>query len=138
MHINVNCPKQCSAVTALHCTCCNFKGFKVISLQSSARQRFEPRPPAGVNFPMLRDSRWCLGSNLDQAKLWRLVALKPLKLQQCTLHFWKPQIFFYLDKRGQERNCMFSLWYAIVKLIGLLHNIANGCILTLESVCGIC
>ena len=27
----------------------------------------------------------------------------------CTLHFWKPQIFFYLDKRGQERSCMFSL-----------------------------
>ena len=53
------------------------------------------------------------GSNAGQADFWRLVTLKPLKLQQCTLHFWKPLIFFYLDKRGQERSLMFSLWYAI-------------------------
>ena len=53
------------------------------------------------------------GSNPSQAELWRLVTLKSLKLQQCSLHFWKPLIFFYLGKRGQERSCMFSLWYAI-------------------------
>ena len=49
------------------------------------------------------------GSNPIEAELWRLVTLKPLKLQQCTLHFWKPLIFFCLDKRGQEHSCIFSL-----------------------------
>ena len=42
-----------------------------------------------------------VGSNPGVPEIWRLVTLKPLKLQQCTLHFWKPLIFFYLDKRGQ-------------------------------------
>ena len=37
--------------------CCNFKGFKVTSLQSSAWPAYEPGPPAWVNFPMLSDSR---------------------------------------------------------------------------------
>ena len=50
-----------------------------------------------------------VGSNPGVPELWRLVPLKPLKLQQCTLHFGKPLIFFYMDKRGQEHSCMFSL-----------------------------
>ena len=50
-----------------------------------------------------------VGSNSGVPELWRLVTLKPLKLQQCTLHFRKPLIFFYMDKRGQEHSCMFSL-----------------------------
>ena len=54
------------------------------------------------------------GSNPGQANLWRLVTLKPLKVQQYTSHFRKPLIFFFLDKRGQQRSCMFSLWYAIM------------------------
>ena len=58
--------------------------------------------------------RGVLGSNPGWVELWRFVTLKPLKLQQYILHFWKPLIFFYLDKRSQERSCMFSLWYAIV------------------------
>ena len=50
---------------------------------------------------------------------------KPLKLQQCTLHFWKPLIFSYLDKRGQERSCMFIYDMLLRMPIGLLHKIAN-------------
>ena len=44
-----------------------------------------------------------------------IAIFKPLliKHNECTLHFWKLLIFFYLDKRGQELSCMFSLWYAI-------------------------
>ena len=68
-----------------------------------------------------------LGSNPGQAELWRLVTLKPLKLQQCTLHFWKPLIFFYLDKRGQEPSCMFIYDMLSGIPIGLLHKIANKC-----------
>ena len=54
-----------------------------------------------------------VGQNPGVAKLWRLVTLKSLKLQQCTLHFWKPQVFIFLDKRDQEHSCIFSLWNAI-------------------------
>ena len=35
--------------------CCNFKGFKVTSIQRSAWLEFEPGPSAWVNFPMLSD-----------------------------------------------------------------------------------
>ena len=54
-----------------------------------------------------------LGSNPGLAELWRLVTLKPLKLQQCTLHFRKPLIFFYSDKKGQEHSCILRPWYSI-------------------------
>ena len=84
--------------------CCNFKGFKVTSLQSSASLGFEPGTPSWASFPMLSDSRGWSGFKSGQAELWRLVTLKSLKLQQCTLHFWKPLIFFYLDMRGQGHS----------------------------------
>ena len=58
------------------------------------------------------------GSNPGQAKLWRLVTLKPLKLQQCTLHFRKPLIFFYLDKRGQGHSYVLNTQKAFVKIPG--------------------
>ena len=48
------------------------------------------------------------GSNPGVSKLGRLVTLKPFKLQQCTLHFQKPLVFVYLDKRGKEHSCIFS------------------------------
>ena len=93
--------------------CCNFKGFKVTSLQSLTRPGFEPRPPAWVNFPMLSDSYGRRGLKSWPGEIWRFVTLKPLKLQQCTLHFWKPPVFVSLDKRDQEHSWIFRLWYAI-------------------------
>ena len=54
------------------------------------------------------------GSNLSQAELWRLVTLKPLKLQHYTLHFWKLPVFIYLDKEDHKRICVFGSWYAIL------------------------
>ena len=93
--------------------CCNFKGFKVTSLQSSACLGFEPRPPAWVTREQFVTHAGGPGSSPSVAKLWRLVTLKSLKLQQCTLHFWKPPVFIFLDKRDQEHSCIFSLWYAI-------------------------
>ena len=68
-----------------------------------------------------------VGSNPRVPELWRLVTLKPLKLQQCTLHFWKPLIFFYLDKRGQECSCMLIYDMLSGIPIGLLHKMANEC-----------
>ena len=93
--------------------CCNFKDFKVTSLQSLATPGFEPTPLAWVTNGSCLTHAGGVSSNLGVAKLWKLVFLKSLKLQQCTLHFLKPLIFFNLDKRGQKRSCMFSLWYAI-------------------------
>ena len=58
------------------------------------------------------------GSNPGLPQLWRLVTLKPLKLQQCTLHFWKPPIFFYLDKRGQGLSYVLNTQKAFVKIPG--------------------
>ena len=97
--------------------CCNFKDFKVTSLQSLATPGFEPTPPAWVTNGSRLTHAGGMGSNPAVAKLWRLVTLKSLKLQQCTLHFWKPPVFIFLDKRDQERSCIFSLWYAITNTL---------------------
>ena len=67
------------------------------------------------------------GSNPSQAELSRFVTLKSLKLQQCTLHFWKPLVFFYLDNRGKECSCMFMNDMLAGIPIGFLHKIAIVC-----------
>ena len=102
-----------------------FQNVKYIAVTSRASklQVFKVRPGRDLNPGHPRQSlnigklthAGGPGSNPRVPQLWRLVTLKPLKLQQCTLHFWKPLIFFYLYKRGQEHSCMFSLWYAIGK-----------------------
>ena len=73
------------------------------------------------------------GSNPGVPQLWRLVTLKPSKLQQCTLHFWTPLIFFNYDKRGQERSYMFIYDMLSGISIGLLHKIANDVYLSFRE-----
>ena len=89
--------------------CCNFKDFKVTCLQSLATPGFEPTPPAWVKREPFVTHAGCMGSNPGVAKLWRLVTLKSLKLQQCTLHVWKPLLFIFLDKGDQECSCILRL-----------------------------
>ena len=94
--------------------CCNIEDFKATSL---ANPGFEPTSPAWVKRePFVTQARG-VGSNPVVAKLRRLVTLKSLKLQQCISHFWKPPVFTFLDKRDQERSCIFRLWYAIVNTL---------------------
>ena len=59
------------------------------------------------------------GLNPVIAKLCRQVTLKPFKLQQYTLHFWKPQVFFYLEKKGQKRICSYRPLLLIGMTLGL-------------------
>ena len=40
-------------------------------------------------------------------QLWQAVVLKPLKLGECILYFWKPPIFINLVPAGQGHS---SLW----------------------------
>ena len=115
---------------ALDLSCRNRKRFKVsknvkyiaVISRASKLQVFKVQPGRDLNLGHPHESlnigklthSGGPGSNPGVPQLWRLVTLKPLKLPQCTLHFWKPLIFFCLDKRGQENSCIFSLWYAIV------------------------
>ena len=39
-------------------------------------------------------------------QLWQAVILKPFKLEECTLHFWKPPIFINLALAGQGHSCV--------------------------------
>ena len=86
--------------------------YIAVTSRASKLQVFKVRPGRDLNPGLLRESlnigklthAGGPGSKPGVPQLWRLVTLKPLKLQQCTLHFWKPLIFFYLDKRGQERR----------------------------------
>ena len=56
------------------------------------------------------------GSNPGVPQLWRPITLKPLKLQQCTLHFWKPLIFFSLGKKGQGHSYVLNTQKASLKI----------------------
>ena len=51
----------------------------------------------------------------------------PLRLQQCTLHFQKPLIFFFWTRK--VKRVALCLVYHMLSFIpiGLLHNIANVC-----------
>jgi len=42
------------------------------------------------------------GANLHQ--LWQAVILKPFKLEECILHFWKPPIFINLVLAVQDHT----------------------------------
>ena len=115
---------------ALDLSCPNRKRLEVskyvkyiaATLRASKLEVFKVRPGQDLNPDHPRQSlnigklthAGGPGSNSGQIKLWRLVTLKPLKLQQSILHFRKLLIFFCLVKRGQERSCIFSPWYAIV------------------------
>ena len=85
--------------------CCNFKGFKVTNLKVWLLRDSNPRPPHEPLVIGKLAHAGVPGSNPGEAQLWRLVTLK---LQQCTLHFWKPLIFFCLDKRGQGHSYFLS------------------------------
>ena len=83
--------------------------YIAVTSKASKLQIFKVQPGRDLNLSLLRESldvgklthAGGPGSNPGQAKVWRLVTLKPLKLQQCTLHFQKPPIFGYLGKRDQ-------------------------------------
>ena len=109
-----------------------FKNVKCIAvpLRASKLQVFKGRPSQDFNQGLPHESlnigilthAGGPGSNPGQAELWRLVAFKPLKLQQCTLHFWKPLIFFYLVKSV----AVCSVYDMLLGIhIGLLHKIAK-------------
>ena len=111
LHFYLSCPNRKRLEVS--------KNVKYIAVTSRASklQVFKVRPGRDLNPGLPRESlnigklthAGGPGSNPGVPQLWRPVTLKPLKLQQCTLHFWKPLIFFYLDKRGQEHSFMFSL-----------------------------
>ena len=127
--LNLSCPNRQRLEVSE-----NVKYIAVTS-RASKLQVFKVRPGRDLNPRLLRESlnigklthAGGVGSNPGVPELWRLVTLKPLKLQQCTLHFWKPLIFLYLEKRGQECSCMLVYDLLLGIPIGLLHKMANEC-----------
>ena len=49
-------------------------------------------------------------------QLWQAVILKPLKLGECILHFWKPPIFINLVPTDQGHSCILSTKKFILKI----------------------
>ena len=135
---------------ALDLSCPNRKRLEVsknvkyiaVTLRASKLQVFKVRPGRDLNPGLPRESldkgklthTGSPGSNPGQAKLWRLVTLKPLKLQQCTLHFWKPLIFFYLGKRDQGHSYVLNTQIVFLKIPSFtIVSLLLGCTLVLEG-----
>ena len=41
-------------------------------------------------------------------QLWQAIILKPFKLEECILHFWKPPIFIDLVPTDQGHSCILN------------------------------
>ena len=53
-------------------------------------------------------------------QLWQAVILKPLKLEECILHFWKSPIFIHLVLACQDRNCVLNTQKAFLKIASFI------------------
>ena len=49
-------------------------------------------------------------------QLWQAVILKPLKLEECILHFWKSPIFINLVPTSQGHCCVLNTKKSILKI----------------------
>ena len=126
---------------ALDISCPNRKRLEIsenvkyiaVTSRASKLQVFKVRPGRDLNLDLPRESlnigklthAGGPGSNAGQAELWTFVTLKPLKLQQCTLHFRKAPVFSYLVKECQVCSCIFGLWYASGNTTSFTSYIAN-------------
>ena len=59
-----------------------------------------------------------MGANLHQ--LWQAVILKPFKLEECILHFWKPPIFINLVLAGQDHTYILNTQKAFLKIASFI------------------
>ena len=55
-------------------------------------------------------------TNLHQ--LWHAVILKPFKLKECILHFWKPLNFINMVPADQDHSCILNTWKSFLKMAG--------------------
>ena len=53
-------------------------------------------------------------------QLWQAVILKPLKLEECILHFWKPPIFINLVLAGQDHTYVLNTQKAFLKIASFI------------------
>ena len=68
-------------------------------------------------------------------QLWQAVILKPLKLEECILHFWKSPIFISLVPTSQGHSCVLNTWKSILKIADfILVYLVAGYIIFWESV----
>ena len=57
-------------------------------------------------------------ANLHQ--LWQAVILKPFKLEECILHFWKLPIFINLVLAGQDHTYVLNALKAFLKIASFI------------------
>ena len=61
--------------------------------------------------------------------------LKPLKLEEYILHFWKSPIFIIVVPTSQGHSCVFNTQKSILQIAGfILVYVVAGCIIFWESV----
>ena len=53
-------------------------------------------------------------------QLWQAVILKPLKLEECILHFWKSPIFINVVPTSQGHSCVLNTKKSILKIAGFI------------------
>ena len=89
--------------------------------------------------PASSSSQIAAGPKIHQ--LWQAVILKPFKLQECILHFWKPLIFINLVSAGQDHSYVLNTRFWLQKrstfhracVIGVLTKLSATVLPTLEA-----
>ena len=68
-------------------------------------------------------------------QLWQAVILKPFKLEECILHFWKSPIFINMVPTSQGHSYILNTKKSILQIAGfILVSVVAGCIIFWESV----
>ena len=68
----------------------------------------------------MRGSWVQIPARADLLKLWKAVVLKPFKLEECIVHFWKPPIFINLVTAGQDHTYILNTQKAFLKIVSFI------------------
>ena len=85
---------------------------------NSSRPGFVLGTTHRLGFSSLRGSQVRIPADTNLYQLWQALTLKPFKLEECILYFWKPPNFNNLVPADQDHSCVFNTWKSFLKIAG--------------------
>ena len=97
----------------------SLRGFRIIACQSwcnPAWPGFVPRTLHRLRILVFTRFWIRILARPDLHQLWQAVILKPLRVEECTLRFWKSLIFINLVAAGQDHSCVLNDWKSFLNI----------------------
>ena len=93
---------------------CSLRGFRITACQSWCNSQKVNKSIVFIGGAVfiwkyaIKKKNLIFENIKDMYQLWQAVILKPLKLGECILHFWKPPIFINLVPTDQGHGCILN------------------------------